>query len=153
MHFDMDQSSILLNEEALAKCPDPSKQAFIYEWLRYLIRILPTTLKTDLKNCQQKLIEQLLSRIPSGMGPPTRVLLAKCITQVLSEIDAYNLFIVVNKCNDMLKLRETDLSTKLTSLCVLGDVYEQLGRLVGKTYEETFQILVKWIKLAEVLEN
>lgn len=120
-----------------------------------------------MKNCQQKLIEQLLSRIPSGMGPPTRVLLAKCITQVLSEIDAYNLFIVVNKCNDMLKLRETDLSTKLlqaffvindyrtfrTSLCVLGDVYEQLGRLVGKTYEETFQILVKWIKLAEVLEN
>lgn len=63
MHFDMDQSSILLNEEALAKCPDPSKQAFIYEWLRYLIRILPTTLKVfvrDLLNSVMKINLRLI---------------------------------------------------------------------------------------------
>lgn len=45
----MEQSnSLLLNEEALKQCPDPTKPVFIYEWLRYLDRILPVTRKVKI---------------------------------------------------------------------------------------------------------
>lgn len=44
----MEQSnSLLLNEEALRQCPDPTKLVFIYEWLRYLDRILSATRKVS----------------------------------------------------------------------------------------------------------
>lgn len=42
----MEQSnSLLLNEEALKQCVDAKRPIFIYEWLRYLDRILPVTEK------------------------------------------------------------------------------------------------------------
>lgn len=42
----MEQSnSLLLNEEALSLCTDSKKPVFVYEWLRYLNRILPATEK------------------------------------------------------------------------------------------------------------
>ena len=45
----MEQSnSLLLNEEALKQCSDQTKPIFIYEWLRYLDRILPVTQKVSL---------------------------------------------------------------------------------------------------------
>lgn len=47
----MEQSnSLLLNEEALRQCPDPTKSVFVYEWLRYLDRILSATKKVNLKH-------------------------------------------------------------------------------------------------------
>lgn len=38
-------NSLLLNEAALKLCADPKKPVFIYEWLRYLDRILPAAQK------------------------------------------------------------------------------------------------------------
>ncbi|KAI1707379.1 HEAT repeat-containing protein 5A [Ditylenchus destructor] len=149
----MEQSnSLLLNEDALKQCPDPTKPVFIYEWLRYLDRVLPATRKADIKNCQQKLVEQLTQRISTGPAPPTRILLAKCIAHVFAIADTYDLFQTINLCNDSLKAKEdsgTPLQVKLTSLCVLGMMYERLGRMVGRSYEESFQLMAKWIKSAE----
>ncbi|PIO63501.1 HEAT repeat protein, partial [Teladorsagia circumcincta] len=74
----MDEShSLLLNEEALRQCPDPKKPVFLYEWLRYLDRILPVTQRSDLKSIQSQLVQQLLSRLTSVNGPPIRYLLAR----------------------------------------------------------------------------
>jgi hypothetical protein len=39
--------SLLLNELAFARCPDPQKNIFIYEWLKYLDRILLLTKKVN----------------------------------------------------------------------------------------------------------
>lgn len=52
----MEQSnSLLLNEEALKQCADLTKPIFIYEWLRYLDRILPLTQRVwHLKNLELK---------------------------------------------------------------------------------------------------
>lgn len=36
---------LLLNDIAYARCPDPQKYIFIYEWLKYLDRILTHTKK------------------------------------------------------------------------------------------------------------
>ncbi|CAD6191636.1 unnamed protein product [Caenorhabditis auriculariae] len=74
----MDEShSLLLNEEAFKACPDAKKAVFVYEWLRYLDRILPVTQRTDLKSVQRDLQRQLESRLNSASGPPTRQLLAR----------------------------------------------------------------------------
>lgn len=149
----MEQSnSLLLNEEALRLCPDPTKPVFVYEWLRYLHRILPHTRKADLKSCQHKLVEQLTSRIATGPGAPTRRLLGSCIAQVFAIADTYDLFATVNACNDALRLKEDgggQLQVKLAALAVLGAMYERLGRMVGRSYEESFQLMARWLKLAD----
>lgn len=36
------------------------------------------------------------------------------------------------------------------AVACLGAMYEQLGRMVGRSYEETVQILIKSLKNAEV---
>ncbi|KAL3985776.1 hypothetical protein ACH3XW_40030 [Acanthocheilonema viteae] len=149
----MEQSnSLLLNEEALNLCTDSRKPVFVYEWLRYLDRILPAAQKTDIKTVQKKLIEQLTSRVLTAPGPPTRELLAKCIAQIYSVGDTYSLFETINTCNDILKGRDdspTHLSVKLAALQCLGAMYEALGRLVGRSYEESFHHMSRWLKNAE----
>ncbi|OZC05403.1 hypothetical protein X798_07624, partial [Onchocerca flexuosa] len=149
----MEQSnSLLLNEEALNLCADSKKPVFVYEWLRYLDRILPAAQKADIKTVQKKLIEQLTSRILAAPGPPTRELLAKCIAQIYSVGDTYSLFETINTCNDILKGRDdspTHLPVKLAALRCLGAMYEALGRLVGRSYEESFHYMAKWLKNAE----
>ncbi|EFO17909.1 hypothetical protein LOAG_10587, partial [Loa loa] len=149
----MEQSnSLLLNEEALKLCTDSRKPVFVYEWLRYLDRILPAAQKADIKSVQKKLIEQLTSRILAAPGPPTRELLAKCIAQVYSVGDTYSLFETINTCNDILKGRDdspTHLPVKLAALRCLGAMYETLGRLVGRSYEESFHHMARWLKNAE----
>ncbi|CAD5231280.1 unnamed protein product [Bursaphelenchus xylophilus] len=149
----MEQSnSLLLNEQALKECPDQNKPIFFYEWLRYLDRILPVTQKADLKSVQQKLVEVLTQRISTGLGPPTRSLLAKCLTQVFSIADSYDLFQTINLCNDALKVKDdsnAQLQVKLTALAVLGQFYSSLGKMVGRSYEESFSLMAKWIKSAD----
>ena len=36
-----------------------------------------------------------------------------------------------------------------TALAILGSMYESIGRMVGRSYEEAFQLMVKWLKSAE----
>uniref|UniRef100_A0A1I8B3B7 HEAT repeat-containing protein 5B n=1 Tax=Meloidogyne hapla TaxID=6305 RepID=A0A1I8B3B7_MELHA len=142
--------SLLLNEIAFVRCPDPQKNIFIYEWLKYLDRILTLTKKSDLKNCQQKLGEQLNARIvPNGCSFPTRLLLGRCIAKLFSVADTSHLFETINLCNDALKDPSVLLQVKLTALSVIGEMFEYLGRMVGRSYEETFQALAKWLKSAE----
>ncbi|KAK0412174.1 hypothetical protein QR680_006073 [Steinernema hermaphroditum] len=149
----MEQSnSLLLNEEALRLCADPKKPIFIYEWLRFLDQILPVYQKADLRNCQQKLVEQLTQQISKGPGPPTRALLSKCLAQVFLIADTSNLFSTINTCNDALKSKDdspTQLAVKLTALNVLAAMYENLGRMVGRSYEESFSLMTRWLKNAD----
>ncbi|VDM97337.1 unnamed protein product [Thelazia callipaeda] len=145
-------NSLLLNEEALKLCTDSKKAVFVYEWLRYLDRILPAAQKDDIKTVQKQLVGQLTSRLLATPGPPTRELLAKCIAQIYSIGDTYSLFETINSCNDILKSRDdspTYLPVKLAALRCLGQMYETLGRLVGRSYEETFHYMAKWLKNAE----
>ena len=56
------------------------------------------------------------------------------------------------RCNDLLKNRDDSpsfLVTRLTSIRVLGTMYERLGRMTGRSYEETVQVLNKGLKNAE----
>lgn len=59
-----------------------------------------------MKNYQEKLLEQLTSRISLGLGSPSKILLARCISKVFAISDKYNLFDTINICNDLLKVKE-----------------------------------------------
>ena len=57
-----------------------------------------------------------------------------------------------NRCNDLLKNKDDSpsfLPVRLSAICVLGHMYETLGRLTGRSYEETVQVLSRGLRNAE----
>ncbi|XP_049845033.1 HEAT repeat-containing protein 5B isoform X1 [Schistocerca gregaria] len=144
--------SLTLNEEALRQIPEAKRPVFVFEWLRFLDKVLVAAQKSDIKGCQKKLVEQLTQHIQESPGPPTRKLIARCLATLFSVGDTFLLFDTVNKCNDILKNKDDSpsfLPTKLAAICCVGCMYEKLGRMMGRSYEETVQILVKSLRNAE----
>lgn len=144
--------SLTLNEDALNQIPEQKRPVFIFEWLRFLDKVLVAAQKSDIKGCQKKLVEQLTQHIQGSPGPPTRKLIARCLATLFSVGDTFLLFETVNKCNDILKNKDDSpsyLATRLAAICVVGCMYEKLGRMMGRSYEETVQILIKSLKNAE----
>ncbi|XP_022329177.2 HEAT repeat-containing protein 5B-like isoform X3 [Crassostrea virginica] len=144
--------SLLLNEEALSKIPDNKKPVFVFEWLRFLDKVLVAAQKSDIKEKQKKLVAQLTAQISESPGPPTRKLLARNLATIFSVGDTFDLFETLNKCNDIIKNRDDSpsyLPTKLAAIASLGAMYEKLGRMTGRSYEETVQTLIKSLKNAE----
>lgn len=72
--------------------------------------------QSDIKACQKKLVEQLTTHIQGAPGPPTRKLLANCLSTLFSVGDTFLLFDTVNKCNDILKNKDDSPSFLPTKL-------------------------------------
>ncbi|VDL64075.1 unnamed protein product [Nippostrongylus brasiliensis] len=148
----MDEShSLLLNEDALRQCPDAKKPVFLYEWLRYLDRILPVTQRSDLKSIQSQLVQQLLSRLTSVNGPPIRYLLARCLARIYLIGDSSTFGDTLTLCNDTLKIKDdspSQLPAKLAALACIASFYETMGRC-GSSFVDTFPIMIRWLKVAE----
>lgn len=148
--------SLVLNEQALAQIPEQKQPVFVYEWLRFLDKVLIAAHKSDIKNSQQKIVEQMTQQITAGPGPPTRHLLGRCLATIFSVGDTFALFSTINACNDILKSRDdspSHLPTRLAAITCIGAMYEKLGRMVGRSFEETTQILVRSLKNAEVMRE
>lgn len=144
--------SLTLNEEALRQIPEAKRPVFVFEWLRFLDKVLVAAQKSDIKGCQKKLVEQLTQHVQECPGPPTRKLIGRCLATLFSVGDTFLLFDTVNKCNDILKNKDDSpsfLPTRLAAICCVGYMYEKLGRMMGRSYEETVQILVKSLRNAE----
>ncbi|XP_026678517.1 HEAT repeat-containing protein 5B [Diaphorina citri] len=144
--------SLTLNEEALLQIPEAQQPMFIFEWLRFLDKVLVAAQKSDIKGCQKKLVQQLTDLIEKSQGPPTRKLIASCLSTLFSVGDTFLLFDTVNKCNDILKNKDDSpslVNTKLAAMCCVGSMYEKLGRMMGRSYEETVHILIKSLKSAD----
>ncbi|XP_060805849.1 HEAT repeat-containing protein 5B [Amyelois transitella] len=144
--------TLTLNESALQQLPDDKKPHFIFEWLRFLDKVLVAAHKSDIKSCQQKLVAQLVNLLRESLGPPARRLLARCLATLFSVGDTFLLFDTVNKCNDIIKVKDDSpsyLPTRLAAICCLGSMYEKLGRMMGRSYEETVSTLVRSLKSAE----
>ncbi|XP_034488397.1 HEAT repeat-containing protein 5B isoform X2 [Drosophila innubila] len=152
-HDEMELAHTLtLNEEALKQLPEHKRGVFELEWLRYLEKSLPQMPKHEIKAGQKKLVQQLSERIQGAPGPPMRKLIASALATLFSVGDTFMLFDTVNACNDILKNKDDSpsyLPTKLAAICVLGSMYEKLGRMMGRTYEDTVQILIRTLRNAE----
>lgn len=144
--------SLLLNEEALAQIADSKKPIFIFEWLRFLDKVLIAANRSDIKESQAKLLKQLTAQISQSPGPPTRKLLGKCIATIFQVGDTLALYQTTNFCNDIIKSKDDSpsyLPTRLAAVAVLGKMYQMLGRLTGNSYTDTIQSLIKALKNAE----
>ncbi|CAN8009027.1 unnamed protein product, partial [Ixodes pacificus] len=65
--------SLTLNEEVLAQLPEVKRPVFVFEWLRFLDKVLVAAPKSDIKQCQKQLVDQLVRQMRDGSpGPPTR---------------------------------------------------------------------------------
>jgi len=72
--------------------------------------------QSDIKGCQQKLVEQLTRHMQGAPGPPTRRLIARCLATLFSVGDTFLLFDTVNKCNDILRNKDDSPSFLPTKL-------------------------------------
>ncbi|KAI2657395.1 HEAT repeat-containing protein 5B [Labeo rohita] len=144
--------SLLLNEEALAHITEAKRAVFIFEWLRFLDKVLIAANKVDVKEKQKKLVEQLTGLISSSPGPPTRKLLAKNLAVLYSIGDTFTVFQTLDKCNDIIKSKDDTaayLPTKLAAVACVGAFYERMGRMLGSSFPETINNLLKALKSAE----
>ncbi|XP_042908893.1 HEAT repeat-containing protein 5B [Parasteatoda tepidariorum] len=144
--------SLTLNEEALQQIQEPKRPVFIFEWLRFLDKVLIAAQKSDIKGCQKKLVEQLMKQVNESPGPPSRKLIGRCLATLFNVGDASLLFDTINKCNDIAKNKDDSpsfIQTKLAAITCLGTMYQQLGRMTGRSYEETVHILLKSLKNAD----
>ncbi|VEN51530.1 unnamed protein product, partial [Callosobruchus maculatus] len=144
--------SLTLNEEALAQIPEAKRPVFIFEWLRFLDKVLAAAQKNDIKECQKQLVQQLMNHVQESPGPSTRKLIARCLAMLFSVGDTFLLFDTVNKCNDILRNKDDSpsfLTTRLAAICCVGTMYEKLGRMMGRSYEETVHILIRSLRNAE----
>ncbi|XP_067840211.1 HEAT repeat-containing protein 5B isoform X2 [Heptranchias perlo] len=144
--------SLLLNEEALAQITEAKRPVFIFEWLRFLNKVLVAANKVDVREKQKKLVEQLTDLISSSPGPPTRKLLAKNLATLYSIGDTFTVFQTLDKCNDIVKSKDDTtayLPTKLAAVACIGAFYEKMGRMLGSSFPETVSNLLKALKSAE----
>lgn len=98
------------------------------------------------------MIDQLLKEITNSPGPPARRLIARNLATLFSIGDTFLLFDAGNKCNDILKNRDDSpavLPSKLAAITSIGAMYQKLGRIMGRSYEETVGLLLKSLKSAE----
>ncbi|KAM6916379.1 LOW QUALITY PROTEIN: HEAT repeat-containing protein 5B-like [Xenentodon cancila] len=144
--------SLLLNEDALAQITEAKRPVFVFEWLRFLDKVLVAANKVDVKEKQKKLVEQLTGLISSAPGPPTRKLLAKNLATLYSIGDTFTVFQTLDKCNDIIKSKDdtpTYLPTKLAAVACVGAFYEKMGRMLGSSFPDTINNLLKALKSAE----
>ncbi|KAM5235697.1 HEAT repeat-containing protein 5A [Ctenodactylus gundi] len=144
--------SLLLNEEAYSQLGEVQKAEFIFEWLRYLEKLLIATSRNDVREKQKTLVEQLLSLLNSSPGPPTRKLLASNLAILYSIGNTFSVYETIDKCNDLIRSKDDSpsyLPTKLAAVVCLGSLYKKLGRMLGNTFTDTVGNILKAMKSAE----
>uniref|UniRef100_A0A3Q3MD77 HEAT repeat-containing protein 5B n=1 Tax=Labrus bergylta TaxID=56723 RepID=A0A3Q3MD77_9LABR len=95
---------------------------------------------------------QLTGLISSAPGPPTRKLLAKNLATLYSIGDTFTVFQTLDKCNEIIKSKDDTpayLPTKLAAVACVGAFYEKMGRMLGSSFPDTINNLLKALKSAE----
>uniref|UniRef100_A0A8D0G738 Uncharacterized protein n=1 Tax=Sphenodon punctatus TaxID=8508 RepID=A0A8D0G738_SPHPU len=108
--------SLQLNEEAYNQLAEFQKAEFIFEWLRFLEKLLPVTNRADIREKQKKLVEQLTSLLNSSPGPPTRRLIAKNLAIIYSNGDTFSVYQTIDKCNELIRSKDDSPSYLPTKL-------------------------------------
>ncbi|XP_047677260.1 HEAT repeat-containing protein 5A isoform X1 [Tachysurus fulvidraco] len=144
--------SLLLNEDVCSILGEQQRTEFVFEWLRFLKKLLPAAERVDVKQNQKRLVEQLMAVLNSSPGPPTRYLLAHCVALVYCVGESLTSSLTVDRCHDIIKSKDDSpsfLPTRLAAVACLGAMYEQLGRLLISSFKETVVTLLKSIKSSE----
>ncbi|XP_072545928.1 HEAT repeat-containing protein 5A isoform X2 [Salminus brasiliensis] len=144
--------SLLLNEDACGRLGEHQRAEFVFEWLRFLKKLLPAADRADVRKNQKQLAEQLTAILTGSPGPSTRWLLAHCLALLYRVGDSFTSSLTVDRCNDIIRSKDDSpsfLPTRLAAVACLGAMYEQLGRLLISSFKETVANLLKSLKSAE----
>ncbi|MCJ8737086.1 hypothetical protein PDJAM_G00019790 [Pangasius djambal] len=144
--------SLLLNEDVCSILGEQQRAEFVFEWLRFLKKLLPAAERVDVKHNQKRLMEQLMAVLTSSPGPSTRYLLAHCVALVYRIGESLTSSLTVDRCHDIIKSKDDSpsfLPTRLAAVACLGAMYEQLGRLLINSFKETVANLLKAMKSSE----
>ncbi|KAM6462239.1 HEAT repeat-containing protein 5A isoform 2-T2 [Liasis olivaceus] len=144
--------SLLFNEEFYNQLGEFQKAEFALEWLRFLEKLLPATNQADLREKQNKLVEQLVSLLTSSPGPPARQLIAKNLAILYSAGDIFSVHQTIDKCNELILSKDDSpsyLPTKLAAVVCLGYLYKKLGRILGNSFVNTVGNILRAMKNAE----
>ncbi|XP_048455830.1 HEAT repeat-containing protein 5A-like [Rhincodon typus] len=106
----------LLNEELYSQLSESKKPEFVFEWLRFLEKILVAASKDDIKEKQTKLVEQLTSLLESSPGPPVRKLIAKNLALLYNVGDTFSVYKTIDKCNEIIRSKDDSPSYLPTKL-------------------------------------
>lgn len=145
-------SSLLFDESQLEKLSDLKKPFFIFDWLLHLDSRLPHEAKKDIQEIQEDLVQQLLSQLSCSTSPPTHRLIGRCLAKLFLVGDTLLLYTAVNTCNGMLRSRDDSTSsttTRLAALVCLNTIYKTMGRMIGRSFEDSVSLMVKLIKQSE----
>jgi hypothetical protein len=132
---------------------EKKRNIFIYEWLCFVDKALPTYNRNEIKDNQHTIVNQLHAQFHLNPGPPIRTLIAKNIATIFEIGDILSLYDTIEYCNNILKAKDESKNQKFAKLCsldVLGSIYERIGRMVGRSYEATMSILTKCLKTSDV---
>ncbi|TNN08810.1 HEAT repeat-containing protein isoform 2 [Schistosoma japonicum] len=144
--------SLLFDETAYEKLPEVKKPIFVFDWLCLLEKQLVEENKQAIKECQEDLVQQLLSHLTHAPGRQTHKLLGRCFANLFLVGDSFLLYTAVNTCNALLKSRDdgpASINSRLAALSCLGAIYKRLGRMIGRSFEDSVIIMVKLIKQSE----
>ncbi|XP_077476477.1 HEAT repeat-containing protein 5A [Stigmatopora argus] len=144
--------SLLLDEEACSQLSEHQRAEFIFDWLCRLKKLLPSTDKATVKQNQRRLVDQLSGVLVGSPGPPSRALLAHCLALLFRLGDAVAASLLVEKCNDVVRVRDDSpsaLPNRLAAVACLGAMFEHLGRFLGGLFKDTLANLLKALKHAE----
>ncbi|KAK4469677.1 hypothetical protein MN116_007205 [Schistosoma mekongi] len=144
--------SLLLDETAYEKLPEVKKPIFVFDWLCLLEKRLVEENKQAIKECQEDLVQQLLSHLTHAPGRQTHKLLGRCFANLFLVGDSFLLYTAVNTCNALLKSRDdgpASINSRLAALSCLGAIYKRLGRMIGRSFEDSVTTMVKLIKQSE----
>ncbi|VDP18752.1 unnamed protein product [Echinostoma caproni] len=143
---------ILFDEAVYDRLSEVNKPGFVFNWLLNLNKILPATNKQTIRECQEDLVQQLLNQLPRAAGPPTQKLIGRCLANLFLVGDTVLLYTAINTCNSMLKSRDDgacNTNSRLASITCLGTMYKCLGRMIGRSFEDSVSLMVKLIKQSE----
>ncbi|XP_008312892.1 HEAT repeat-containing protein 5A isoform X2 [Cynoglossus semilaevis] len=144
--------SLLLNEEVCSQLSEHQRAEFLYEWLNHLKKLLLVTDRVDIKQNQRRLVDQLSGILTGSPGPPTRWLLAHCLSLLYRLGDPLPSSLLVDRCNDIIRSKDdspSGLPTRLAAIACIGTLFEQLGRMLVGCFRETLTNLLKAMKSAE----
>ncbi|CAL8109208.1 unnamed protein product [Calicophoron daubneyi] len=144
--------ALLLDEAVYDRLAEVKKPTFIFDWLRMLDASLPNASKQVVRECQEDLVQQLLTQLARAPGPPTQKLIGRCLAKLFLVGDTLLLYTAINTCNSMLKSRDDGISTingRLAAMNCLGTIYTYLGRMIGRSFEDSVAVMIKLVKQSE----
>ncbi|QQP56837.1 Uncharacterized protein FKW44_001638, partial [Caligus rogercresseyi] len=140
---------LTLEPELLKDVSDAKRGPVLYSFLRRLSRAQEEGQELS-KSTQESLRSQLLVVILGSGSPPLRALSSRLLVGLYSGGETIHVFECLNALNDVLSKNKDDLPTRrLGAIHCLGVMYERLGRLTGRSYEETTALLLKGLKSGE----